>query len=98
MERFTKQAFLNAKPEDRQRLLIELAQVLRERLKSGRDFHSSVYGLVGELRALGHDLWNFDEGESDYFQVWAPNYEVPSGPGLIVRFEPGDVSVTWTEQ
>lgn len=96
MLRFTKSAFAEMSVPLREERCQELAHVLTERLRGASTFHQSVYSLVSELRALGHDLWSFDE--SDELEVWVPNYQTPSGPGLVVTFTPSQVTVDWTEQ
>jgi len=72
----------------------ELAQVLSERLRGAPDFHQRVRSLVSDLRSLGYDLWSFDD--SDEMEVWCPNYQTPSGPGIVVTFMPDAVTVEWS--
>jgi len=94
MAQFTKQAFLDAKEPERVELCVELGAALMARIKASRDFHATVYALVDELRALGHGLWSFDE--SDDAQTWCPNWEPPSGPGIVVVFAADAVTVEWS--
>lgn len=65
-----------------------------ERLKSAASFHACVASLVSELGATGHDLWSLDD--SDEMEMWGPNYETPTGPGIVVTFRPDVVSVEWS--
>lgn len=94
MRRFTKQAFLESTEPERAELCVELGAALMARIEASRDFHAAVYALVDELRGLGHDLWSFDE--SDDTQTWCPNWDPPSGPGIVVVFSPDAVSVEWS--
>lgn len=94
MERFRKSEFLRKQGPAREALCKDLAQLLAEHLKGEPDFHHRVRGLISELRLLGHDLWSFDE--SDDMEVWSPNYQTPSGPGIVVTFRPDNVDVEWS--
>lgn len=96
MVRFSKSEFVGLSAPVRLERCRELAYVLTERLKGASAFHQSVESLVSGLRALGHDLWSFDE--SDDMEVWGPNYETPSGPGIVVTFRSDEVIVEWTER
>lgn len=96
MERFKKSEFLGKRGPARAELCQELAHLLSERVSGEPGFHQSVQGLVSELRLLGHDLWSFDE--SDEMEVWCPNYQTPSGPGIVVTFRPDKVNVEWTDR
>lgn len=91
MERFSKAVFDASNGAEKAALSVELAGVLSERLKATPDFHHGVQQLVSELRAVGHDLWNFDE--TDDMEVWCPNYQNPSGPGIVVTFTTDGVEV-----
>ncbi len=31
-------------------------------------------------------------------EVWSPNYQAPSGPGIVVTFRPDNVNVEWSGQ
>jgi hypothetical protein len=90
MHRFPKTAFEGLSESAMRTLCDELATFLSQRI-SLSSFHRDIYKTVEELRSAGHDLWSQDEG--DDFQVWGPNYDAPSGPGLIVSFRAPD-SVT----
>jgi hypothetical protein len=96
MERYKREAFRAADSSGRLALCHDLAAALHERLQAESDFHKGVHRLIGELRALGHDLWSFDE--SDDMEVWCPDYQNPSGPGIVITFRPEEVHVEWTEQ
>jgi len=92
---FSRQAFTLAAGESaRRNLCSELAAALLSRLRQGDEFHATVKTLIAELRALGHDLWSFDE--SDDMEAWAPNYHVLSGPGVVITFTPETVEVQWS--
>lgn len=95
MQRFTKAAFEHADDNGKGALAADLAQELTARLMTAPEFHQGVRGLVKELRALGHDLWSFDE--SDDMEVWCPNYQTPSGPGIVVTFTTEGVEVEWPD-
>ena len=95
--RFGKTEFVVAGPASRSALCRELATLLAQRLKEPSAFGATATACIKELRALGHDLWSFDE--SDDFQAWCPNYENPTGPGIVVTFRaPDEVSVEWSAQ
>ena len=96
MRRFAREAFRDADAAGRKALAQELAETLRSRLRIAEDFHQSVRGLVEELRSLGHDLWSFDE--TDEMEVWCPNYQTPSGPGIVVTFTTEGVEVDWSPE
>lgn len=97
MNDFTKDAFLRANQVDRERLCADLGGKLGAHLATSASFHSAVKELVRELRELGHDLWSYDE--SDDFEIWGPNYEKPTGAGIVVTFNIEDgVRIEWTEQ
>lgn len=84
MKRFSKAMFDASNNAEKDDLSVELSRVLSERLKAMPNFHHGVKQLVLELRAIGHDLWSFDE--SDDFEVWCPDYHNPTGPGIVVTF------------
>ena len=92
--RYSSHRFNEASEPERKQLLIDLADALRAALQSAADFHGTAYRLVADLRALGHDLYSFDE--SDEMQVWCPDWTKPSMHGLVVEFRsPSDVKVNW---
>ncbi len=79
---------------ERLRICSELETQLSQRLLRARDFHGEVREIVEGLRALGHDLWSYDE--SDDLEVWGPDYENNGGPGIILTFRvPAAVEVDW---
>jgi hypothetical protein len=92
-ERFSKANFLAADDGARAQLMQVLQDQLSPRLRDSSNFHVTARHIVDELRALGHDLWSFDE--SDDFEVWAPNYQTPTGPGLVITFSPEDACIEW---
>lgn len=93
MDRFSKSAFALGNESERADLCRDLAGVLSDRLKDMSEFHQGVQQLVAELRALGHDLWSFDE--ADDREVWCPNYQNPPGPGLLLTFTTDGVEVEY---
>jgi len=95
MERFSRANFDCNDDEGRVALSMELTAVLSERLKSMPDFHQGVRQFVSELRSLGHDLWSFDD--SDEMEVWGPDYQNPSGPGIVVTFRTDGVEVEYSK-
>jgi hypothetical protein len=78
----------------RRRRTEDLARVLAASLHGAADFHALVYQLVERLRAVGHDIWSFDE--TDELQRWAAR-GTPQRPGLVVVFRPEHVDVEWVE-
>lgn len=96
MRGFNKAEFIAVPDTVRNARCHELARALTTEMKTAKDFHECAASLVAELRAAGHDLWSLDE--SDDFEVWGPNYETPSGPGIVVTFRPDEVSVDWTAE
>jgi hypothetical protein len=92
--RFTKGAFTTADASERAVLCAELGAVLHQRLHDEPEFHTGVIRLIVELRALGHDLWSFDE--DDDMEAWCPNYEVPTGPGIAITFKRDGVEVGYS--
>lgn len=96
MQRFSRERFEQAF-EQRTLLCAELAAVLAGRLDQSKDFHRTVYALIAELKAVGHELTSYDE--SDDTQAWGPDYVKPPGPGLVLTFAaPHDVEVKWSTQ
>ena len=95
-QRFAKSRFLAASEDERQILCEALAEELARRILSSSAFHDDVWHAVQALRALGHDLWSFDE--SDEFSLWCPNYATPTGPGIVVTFRPDAVEVEWVQR
>ena len=96
MNRFAKSEFMKHGDMSRGILCRDLAQLLARDLRGGPGFHDRVQELVSQLRLLGHDLWSFDE--SDEMEIWSPNYQTPSGPGIVVTFRPDHVDVEWSDQ
>jgi hypothetical protein len=93
MQQFSKAAFDSADDAGKTALAAELAGQLAERLRKAPEFHQGVRLLVEELRALGHDLWSFDA--ADEMEAWCPNYQTPTGPGIVVTFTTEGVEVEW---
>ena len=91
--RFSRQAFLERSENERLVACADLS--LTSRLNEGTEFHAQVRALVEELRALGHDLWSYDE--DDDFEIWGPDYQRPSGAGLVVTFRTNSVLVEWSD-
>jgi hypothetical protein len=97
MNTFSKTRFLELKTVERRNLCSELAKSLSRNIASAANFHRETRRLVEELRAVGHDLWSIDE--ADDYEVWGPNYEAPTGAGIVVTFSAdGDVEVEWAEE
>jgi hypothetical protein len=97
VDRFSTDTFLKADQVSRHAMCRELAAEMHATMaRDTRPFHEVVYDLVSVLRTLGHDLWSSDE--SDELQVWAPNYQQPSGPGIVVTFTSEAVTVEWSER
>lgn len=94
MERFSKLAFDAATDEVKDDLSGALAAELSRRLAAEPSFHEGVRRLIEELRALGHDLWSYDE--EDDMEAWGPDYQTPSGPGIVVTFTTHGVSVEYS--
>jgi hypothetical protein len=91
---FRRAKFDDFQEADRDALCARLAATITKRLASDSHVHDLVGSVVSELRALGHDLWSFDE-DGDTFEVWCPNYAQPTGPGLVITFRsdgPSDIA------
>jgi hypothetical protein len=70
---------------DRQAWARDLGHALAARLRAAMDAQLEVSNIVAELKALGHDLWSFDE--SDDFAIWTYDYvNAPPGPQLGIHF------------
>lgn len=91
---FTKQRFAMANPSERE-VCSRLATAISRTLTAAERFHAAVATVVADLRAVGHDLWSYDE--EDEFEVWGPDYARPSGPGILITFRAeGSAEVTWS--
>jgi hypothetical protein len=65
---------------DPEALCASLAAILSERLRASTDPSATFLTSMNELRALGHDLWSWDED-----RVWGHDYVTArTGAGLIV--------------
>ena len=95
LNEYSKAEFERLDAKGKATLCAALATLLLMRLRTEPDFHKGVGKLIGELRAVGHDLWSFDE--SDDMEAWCPNYESPSGPGIVLTFTHDRVEVDWSE-
>lgn len=93
-KRFAKAAFTAADTAGRSALCAELADVLYRRLRDEPEFHAGVAKLIGELRAAGHDLWSFDA--DDDMEAWCPNYQTPTGPGIVITFRTDGVEIGYS--
>ena len=92
---FSKQKFVEAGPEARAALSVELERVLSDRLAKGTDFHRAIIDAIAWLRTCGHDLWSLDA--DDDMEAWGPNYSAPFGSSLFITFRsPSDVEVEWS--
>jgi hypothetical protein len=96
MDQFAKRNFDAVGDAGRATLCADLGDALTTRIRSESDFHGAVNKIITELRRLGHDLWSFDEAEE--MEVWCPNYQEPTGPGIVVTFTPQHVTVEWSAQ
>jgi hypothetical protein len=74
--RFSYDAMVAA--SDRTSLVVDLGAELTRRLLASGDPEKESRRLVEELRALGHDLWSFDE--SIDFQDWCGDWVSPKQP------------------
>ena len=96
--RFAPAAFLSGSPAEVQRLCDELADVAAARFAdlTGTTWESVGKSLASQLRALGHDLSNFDE--TPELQDWQATWHHTRGTfTLLLAFRaPGSVEVTWT--
>jgi hypothetical protein len=83
LARFSYDAFVGE--ADRQQLARDLSGELTLRLRAAADPAKEVLRLIDELRALGHDLWSFDE--STDFQLWCGDWVAPKQPyELVLEF------------
>ncbi|MEO8548995.1 MAG: hypothetical protein ABI678_03455 [Kofleriaceae bacterium] len=94
MDDFSKAAFDASDENSKAALSESLARELAEAIRHGDDFHRAVVSSISRLKALGHDLWNYDE--EDDWEVWGPDYGTPKGPGILITFERDSVRVAWT--
>lgn len=96
-ERYSFRKLKQAAPGVRLAELSRLAQELTARLGAGSNFEKDILAIIEDLRALGHDLWNFDQDVE--WQIWSHDYATPRpGAGLFLRFDaPSRVEVTWAE-
>jgi hypothetical protein len=95
---FSRRHFVECDPEARRRLCDALATDLLRRLRADSDFHGAVSRLVSELRAAGHDLWNFDThyDEEQGFEVWCPDWTKEGRePGIQISFSRDKVDINW---
>ena len=76
------ESFCRSSPHERDALCLELASYLSRHVVVD-SFHASIYGLIDELRRLGHDLWSFDE--SDDSQTWYRADRTPPAARAIYR-------------
>jgi hypothetical protein len=92
-----RRAFNAASADGKRELCVRLAAELTRRLTGAVRFHDVVVAAVSDLRQAGHDLWSYDEDEE--FEVWGPNYALPSGPGIVITFRSGGpTEVNWSIQ
>lgn len=96
-QRFAPAAFLKGTPEQVRALCDELATLAAERFSdlTGTTWRDAGLSLVRQLRELGHDLSNFDEG--DELQEWQATWHHPRGTfALLLAFRaPHAVEVSW---
>ncbi len=94
---FAPSAFLSGSPEAVQKLCDELATLAAERFSdlTGTTWETTGNSLAEQLRAIGHDLTNFDE--SPELQEWHATWHHPRGSfSLLLAFRaPHGVEVTW---
>ncbi|HSN28611.1 MAG TPA: hypothetical protein VLT45_20135 [Kofleriaceae bacterium] len=96
LQPFAKSELEPLSPADRSARCQALARVLTARIRDAPAFHHAVGWAVADLRALGHDLWAFDD--DDDFEIWCPNYAQPSAPGLVLTFHPDEVLAAWSDR
>lgn len=94
MHGFSKAALEQLPVSERVARCCELSALLTQRMADATDLHRAAHGFVSELRALGHDLWSFDE--SDDFEIWCSNYAEPTGPGIVATFRREEVTAAWS--
>lgn len=94
MKEYSRDVFVRLDDETRSELARRLSGFLSAQMAGDSEFHRRVMDLVSALRDVGHDLWSYDE--DDDFEVWGPSYVQPSGPGLVIRFEPASVHAAWS--
>ena len=83
--------------DERRRLLKNLGDSLTRRVSAAPDFEREVSAVVGEFKAVGHDLYLYDS-DGD-FQRWCGDWTKPEGSSkLLLEFHPADgVEVSWSE-
>ena len=94
---FAPSAFLSGSTEAVQQLCDELATVAADRFSdlTGTTWQAVGTSLAEQLRAIGHDLTNFDEAPE--LQEWQATFYHPRGTFslLLVFRAPYAVEVTW---
>jgi hypothetical protein len=97
--RYSYDQFTAAAADDRDRLTSDLVDELTRRVRAAADPATAGDECIEDLRALGHDLWGFDE--DDDFQSWCGNWTASARAfELTVEItyrenEPRSVSVTF---
>ena len=94
LREFSKEELVKLEPRSRDTQCTRLQRLLTSQMRSDQQFHDKVASIVSQLRSIGHDLLSYDE--SDETEVWGPDYQNPSGPGLVITFHPDDVNVEWS--
>jgi hypothetical protein len=95
--RFAPAAFLSGSPAEVQALCEELAKQAASRFAdlTGTTWAEVAAAIVAQLRASGHDLHNFDDGEG--VSEWQATWHHPRATfSLFLCFRaPASVEVTW---
>lgn len=95
--RFAPAAFLSGSPEAVQQLCQDLATLSANRFAdlTGTTWTQVATSIVDQLRATGHDLMSYEEGDGT--QEWQATWHHPRGTfSLSLSFRaPTSVEVTW---
>ncbi|HEY2513198.1 MAG TPA: hypothetical protein VGI39_20155 [Polyangiaceae bacterium] len=105
MHEFDRRAFSRASNAERAVLQARLAELLGARVRAAvaacpedaeeereRAFHLAVGACIEDLRAVGYELFSFDESHD--FEIWMRR----EGAGLALAFRiDGGVTVEWAD-
>lgn len=87
-------AFAELPAPEREQLCAQLRVYLTHRVSQAQDFYGEISAIIQELRAQGHNLYNFDE-DGEGLSVWCPDW-TKALAGLVLEFEaPASVGVSW---
>jgi hypothetical protein len=92
-EQFSRRRFEDATDSDA--LAQSLSDVLTARLRTAAEAPSEATALVAELKALGHELFSWDESLD--FQTWGDDYTRPKRRRIIIDLRYPEDEEPWAE-